>query len=100
MRSAATCRPPPRACAVADAHTRLTLCAYVYVAHGDRLVTVGSELDSVKPTHVLNAAGLTGRPNVDWCESHKVRAAGGFVGANDRCVCWLIIHDSLIVVCV
>ena len=27
----------------------------------------------VRPTHVLNAAGLTGRPNVDWCEDHKVR---------------------------
>ena len=27
----------------------------------------------VKPTHVLNAAGLTGRPNVDWCEDHKVK---------------------------
>lgn len=26
----------------------------------------------VRPTHVLNAAGVTGRPNVDWCESHKV----------------------------
>ncbi|KAG2681581.1 hypothetical protein I3843_11G152000 [Carya illinoinensis] len=26
---------------------------------------------SVKPTHVFNAAGVTGRPNVDWCESHK-----------------------------
>lgn len=26
----------------------------------------------VKPTHVLNAAGLTGRPNVDWCETHRV----------------------------
>ncbi|TMW95371.1 hypothetical protein EJD97_008992 [Solanum chilense] len=26
----------------------------------------------VKPTHVFNAAGVTGRPNVDWCESHKV----------------------------
>ncbi len=26
----------------------------------------------VKPSHVLNAAGLTGRPNVDWCEDHKV----------------------------
>ena len=26
----------------------------------------------VKPTHVLNCAGLTGRPNVDWCEDHKV----------------------------
>ncbi len=25
-----------------------------------------------KPTHVLNAAGLTGRPNVDWCETHKL----------------------------
>ena len=26
----------------------------------------------VKPTHILNAAGITGRPNVDWCEDHKV----------------------------
>lgn len=30
-----------------------------------------ADIVSVKPTHVLNAAGLTGRPNVDWCESHK-----------------------------
>ncbi|KAG6479651.1 trifunctional UDP-glucose 4,6-dehydratase/UDP-4-keto-6-deoxy-D-glucose 3,5-epimerase/UDP-4-keto-L-rhamnose-reductase RHM1-like [Zingiber officinale] len=29
------------------------------------------DIQSVKPTHVLNAAGVTGRPNVDWCESHK-----------------------------
>lgn len=29
------------------------------------------ELKRVKPTHVLNAAGCTGRPNVDWCEDHK-----------------------------
>lgn len=29
------------------------------------------ELDTFKPTHVLNAAGVTGRPNVDWCESHR-----------------------------
>lgn len=34
--------------------------------------SVISELDRVKPTHVLNAAGVTGRPNVDWCETHKV----------------------------
>lgn len=26
----------------------------------------------VKPTHVLNAAGVTGRPNVDWCETHQI----------------------------
>jgi dTDP-4-dehydrorhamnose reductase len=28
-------------------------------------------LDEIQPTHVLNCAGVTGRPNVDWCESHK-----------------------------
>jgi dTDP-4-dehydrorhamnose reductase len=30
------------------------------------------DIERVKPTHVLNAAGLTGRPNVDWCETHKI----------------------------
>lgn len=24
-----------------------------------------------QPTHVLLAAGVTGRPNVDWCEDHQ-----------------------------
>lgn len=28
-------------------------------------------LDEIKPTHVLNCAGCTGRPNVDWCEDNK-----------------------------
>jgi len=32
---------------------------------------VAKELDEVKPTFVLNAAGVTGRPNVDWCESNR-----------------------------
>ncbi|KAK9698642.1 hypothetical protein RND81_08G120100 [Saponaria officinalis] len=31
-----------------------------------------SDLETINPTHVFNAAGVTGRPNVDWCESHKV----------------------------
>lgn len=31
-----------------------------------------AELDKYKPTHVINAAGVTGRPNVDWCESNKM----------------------------
>jgi dTDP-4-dehydrorhamnose reductase len=31
-----------------------------------------ADIERVKPTHVLNAAGVTGRPNVDWCETHKV----------------------------
>jgi len=29
------------------------------------------ELDQVRPKYVLLAAGVTGRPNVDWCEDHK-----------------------------
>jgi 3,5-epimerase/4-reductase len=32
---------------------------------------VEAELDSVQPSHVLMAAGITGRPNIDWCEDHK-----------------------------
>ncbi|KAI5393998.1 trifunctional UDP-glucose 4,6-dehydratase/UDP-4-keto-6-deoxy-D-glucose 3,5-epimerase/UDP-4-keto-L-rhamnose-reductase RHM1 [Lathyrus oleraceus] len=34
--------------------------------------SVLEDVKRVRPTHVLNAAGVTGRPNVDWCESHKV----------------------------
>lgn len=32
---------------------------------------VKAELQRIKPTHVLNCAGCTGRPNVDWCEDNK-----------------------------
>lgn len=32
---------------------------------------VASVLDAEKPDVVINAAGKTGRPNVDWCEDHK-----------------------------
>ncbi|KAI6702207.1 hypothetical protein NL676_011343 [Syzygium grande] len=31
-----------------------------------------ADIAAAGPTHVFNAAGVTGRPNVDWCESHKV----------------------------
>jgi 3,5-epimerase/4-reductase len=40
---------------------------------------VGEELDSVKPDVVLNCAGKTGRPNVDWCEDHKAETIRGNV---------------------
>jgi len=30
-----------------------------------------AELDRFRPTHVLCCAGVTGRPNVDWCEDNK-----------------------------
>ena len=32
---------------------------------------VGGILDQEKPGVVTNAAGKTGRPNIDWCEEHK-----------------------------
>lgn len=32
---------------------------------------VEQEIINTKPDFVLNAAGVTGRPNVDWCEDHK-----------------------------
>ncbi len=32
---------------------------------------VARELDHVQPSHVLMAAGITGRPNIDWCEDNK-----------------------------
>lgn len=44
---------------------------YASVRLEDRAAVV-AEIERVKPTHVLNAAGLTGRPNVDWCETHKL----------------------------
>jgi 3,5-epimerase/4-reductase len=31
-----------------------------------------AEVEKYKPTHILNASGVTGRPNVDWCEDHKL----------------------------
>jgi 3,5-epimerase/4-reductase len=29
------------------------------------------EIEAVKPHAIINAAGITGKPNVDWCEEHK-----------------------------
>lgn len=29
------------------------------------------EIEQHKPDFIINTAGITGRPNVDWCETHK-----------------------------
>lgn len=34
--------------------------------------SVIAEVEKYKPTHILNAAGVTGRPNVDWCEDNRL----------------------------
>ena len=36
------------------------------------LDAVRAELSFTKPDAVINAAGKTGRPNVDWCETHAL----------------------------
>ncbi|KAE8655805.1 Trifunctional UDP-glucose 4,6-dehydratase/UDP-4-keto-6-deoxy-D-glucose 3,5-epimerase/UDP-4-keto-L-rhamnose-reductase RHM1 [Hibiscus syriacus] len=30
-----------------------------------------ADFQTVKPTHVFNADSVIGKPNVDWCETHK-----------------------------
>lgn len=37
----------------------------------DDKASVLKALDEHRPDAVVNAAGRTGRPNVDWCESHQ-----------------------------
>lgn len=34
-------------------------------------------LDEHKPDSVLNAAGVVGKPNVDWCETHQLETIAG-----------------------
>ena len=49
---------------------------------------VYAELARVKPTHVFNCAGVTGRPNVDWCEDHKLETlTSNVVGTLNLAVC-------------
>ena len=33
--------------------------------------SLAKEISDYQPTHILNAAGVTGSPNIDWCEEHK-----------------------------
>ncbi len=39
------------------------------------LSLIEKALDTTQPDVVLNCAGVTGTPNVDWCETHKEAAA-------------------------
>lgn len=43
------------------------------------LSLVRKEIESKKPEIVINCAGKTGRPNVDWCEDHKMETLFGNV---------------------
>ena len=53
--------------------------------------SVEREILEFQPTHVLNCAGVTGRPNVDWCEDNKQATIRsnviGTLGLAD--ICWV-----------
>lgn len=37
------------------------------------------EIDRVQPDVIINAGGVTGKPNVDWCETNQIATAKGNV---------------------
>lgn len=44
------------------------------------------DIERTKCTHIINAAGVTGRPNVDWCEDHKIETIrSNVIGALTLC---------------
>ena len=44
---------------------------YISSARLENRKDIIADFEKFKPTNCINAAGLTGRPNVDWCESNK-----------------------------
>ncbi len=38
----------------------------------ERREEIEREIESLKPDFIINAAGVTGRPNIDWCEEHQI----------------------------
>jgi dTDP-4-dehydrorhamnose reductase len=63
-----------------------------------------AEIEKYKPTHVLNAAGVTGRPNVDWCEDHKMETVRtnviGCLNMADLCAIKNIHHTLFATGCI
>ncbi|MCL5785017.1 MAG: sugar nucleotide-binding protein [Patescibacteria group bacterium] len=45
--------------------------------HIDKVEDALEILDEYKPDAVLNAAGVRGKPNVDWCETHQMETILG-----------------------
>jgi len=74
----------------AEGHT--ALCA---TARLENRTDILQEIDHVKPDCIINAAGITGRPNIDWCEDHKIETLrANIIGALTvaDCACIHNIH--------
>jgi dTDP-4-dehydrorhamnose reductase len=44
---------------------------YIAKARLENLEDIQQEIEDIRPNFVINAAGLVGTPNIDWCETHK-----------------------------
>lgn len=44
------------------------ICAVSRLENRQDIIT---EINTTKPDYIVNAAGITGKPNVDWCEDNK-----------------------------
>jgi len=58
-----------------------------YEVHGPRIEVrnfdeVKKTIEEIKPDYIINATGMTGKPNVDWCELHPVETIGVNVGGS------------------
>lgn len=45
--------------------------AYAAESRLEDRTEVEKEITTLKPDYIFNAAGMTGRPNIDWCEDNK-----------------------------
>src|SRR5260221_525042 len=72
-RSTATAATPATGCTSTITLWRCSRCCAAAAA-------LRAALGAHRPRAVVNAAGKTGRPNVDWCEGHKAETQRVNVG--------------------
>lgn len=59
--------------------------------------SVLQEIKTIQPDFILNAAGVTGRPNVDWCEDHRQETLrANVIGALTVCDCAFVCNVPVI----
>lgn len=45
---------------------------YVTKSRLENITEIEKELNLFKPKYVISSAGITGNPNISWCETHKI----------------------------
>ncbi|PIS00640.1 MAG: hypothetical protein COT84_06515 [Chlamydiae bacterium CG10_big_fil_rev_8_21_14_0_10_35_9] len=53
---------------IVEREGHIAICAHSRLENREEII---EELSEVRPDFIINAAGITGRPNIDWCEDHK-----------------------------